>query len=79
MIQYDLFEHYELQSIQLKEIVDKYLDILENSEEDSYIVLKQFHNDVNQIGYTFDYYLDGMPYGLRPIGIELNQLIGWED
>jgi hypothetical protein len=33
---------------------------------------------VEQVGYTFDYYLDNIPYGLRPLGIELHELEGHE-
>ena len=29
--------------------------------------------------HTVDSGLDAQPYGLRPIGVELNQLKGWEN
>lgn len=78
---YDLFEYYEKQPEELKPIVDKYLEMLENGnyEEDTYQLLKKFHDEVYEVGYTFDFGLDASPYGLRPIGVELNQLKGWED
>ena len=75
----DLFEFYDEQSIQLKEIVDNYFEMLNNSELDSYKIIANFHNAVYEIGYTFDSGLDAQPYGLRPIGVELNQLKGWEN
>jgi len=34
--------------------------------------------EIEPLGYIFDYYLDADPYGLRPIGVELNELEGWE-
>jgi len=44
-----------------------------------YDVIKKFHDAVYKIGYTFDSGLDAEPHGLRPIGVKLNQLVGWED
>jgi tetratricopeptide (TPR) repeat protein len=51
----------------------------ELGDGDAYDMIKKFHDEVYEIGYTFDSGLDAEPYGLRPIGIELNQLEGWED
>ena len=78
---YDLFEFYDKQPIELKQIVDFYLDKLDSGDyaEDTYEFIAKFHDAVNKIGYTFDWYLDAQPYGLRPIGVELNQLKGWEN
>lgn len=37
--------------------------------------IKSFNDiDDDKIGYTFDYGLDGVPYGLRPIGVKLENL-----
>ena len=36
-------------------------------------------NEIEPLGYTFDYYLDAEPYGLRPIEVELTELEGWEN
>jgi len=76
---HDLFEYYEEQPVELKAVVDKYLDMLESGdyEGDTYQLLKRFHDEVYEIGYTFDSGLDAQPYGLRTIGIKLNQLKGW--
>jgi|AntRauTorcE11898_2_1112593.scaffolds.fasta_scaffold03417_4 hypothetical protein len=61
----DLFEHYEHQSKALKAITEKFSAQIEESEGDSYEVLKQFHYEVQQLGYTFDYGLDAVPYNFR--------------
>jgi len=75
---YDLFEYSDKQPAELAEVVSRWLLKL---EEDglSYDEITEFHNDVYAIGYTFDSGLDAQPFGLRPIGVELNQLKGWED
>lgn len=62
----DLFEYYEYQPKQLRKMVDKYLEMLEE-ETDAYQLLKEFKDAVYTIGYTFDYGLDAIPYNLRPI------------
>ena len=69
-----LFEDYENQTEELNNILSKY-----EYEDNTYQMLEKLHKEVNEIGYTFDSYLDAEPYGLRPIGIELNQLEGFED
>ena len=78
---HDLFEFYDEQPSELKKIVDFYLDKLESGDytEDTYKFITKFHDAVYKIGYTFDSGLDAQPYGLRPIGVELNQLKGWEN
>ncbi len=74
---YDLFEYHEKQPNELKVIVDKYSQKLSDGlTQDE---LNDFLKEVETIGYTFDYYLDLEPYGLRPIGVELTQLKGWEN
>lgn len=74
-LHYDLFEYYGLipKDSELFFIVQKYSEL-----DNTYEVLAELHKEVELIGYTFDYYLDAEPYGLRPIGIELNQLVGFE-
>ena len=78
---HDLFEFYNEQPIELKKIVDFYLNKLESGDytEDTYKFITKFHDAVYKIGYTFDSGLDAQPYGLRLIGIKLNQLKGWEN
>lgn len=71
---YDLFEHPEMQPQELKDILAKY----ENSN-DTYDVLEQLLKEVEAIGYTFNYYLDATPYGLRPKHVKLEDLEGFEN
>ncbi len=69
----DLFETPEL-------IPDNVQAVLETFDEnaDSYHELDRILNEIEPMGYIFDYYLDAEPYGLRPIGMELVELEGWE-
>ena len=71
----DLFETPEL-------IPNEVQAVLETFDEDSantYHELDRILNLIEPMGYTFDYYLDAEPYGLRPIGVELVELEGWEN
>lgn len=61
----DLFEDYELIPENLQKILNKYEKDFENGD---YRGLLQAFNECESIGYTFDYYLDGCAYDLRPIG-----------
>lgn len=72
----DLFEHYEKQPQNLKLIVDNYMALHEEGAD--YSDTQKFLQEVESVGYTFDYYLDNEPYGLRPKGVALNQLEGYE-
>ena len=69
----DLFETPEL-------IPNNVQSILETFDEDAdpYRELDRILNEIKPMGYTFDYYLDAEPYGLRPIEMELVELEGWE-
>jgi hypothetical protein len=70
----DLFETPEL-------IPDEVQAVLESFEEDSgneYFELDRILAEIEPLGFTFDYYLDADPYGLRPIGVKLSELEGWE-
>jgi len=77
MIYKDLFEDYENQPAELSEIVSTYMEKFEEDDYD-YEDSKKFLAEVEGVGYTFDYGLDNEPYGLRPIGVELNQIEGYE-
>jgi len=74
----DLFEYYEKQPAKLSRIVKKYMKKFENDDYD-YQDSENFLKEVQAIGYTFDYGLDNEPYGLRPVGVKLNELEGFED
>lgn len=70
----DLFETPEL-------IPNEVQMVFETFDEDSsntYKELDRILSLIEPMGYTFDYYLDAEPYGLRPIGMELVELEGWE-
>lgn len=71
----DLFEFYEQQPPKLRKIVNKWLAKYDEDELD-YKQTEKFLKEVEAVGYTFDYGLDNMPYGLRPIGTELK--MDWE-
>lgn len=63
----DLFEHAEQQPPQLRPIVEKYSAM---DDGDPYAACAAFLEEVEAIGYTFDYGLDGIPVDLRPINPE---------
>ena len=58
----DLFETPELMPANLQAIVDKYAHA-----DNSYEMCGAMLVECKAIGYTFDFYLDAMPYNLRPI------------
>lgn len=69
---FDLFDRHELQPKRLAVVVSKHSFEQYTNEQ-----LKSFLNEVNQIGFTFDFDLDLVPYGLRPINVKLNKLEGY--
>jgi hypothetical protein len=70
----DLFETPELIPQDVQAILETF-----NEDADPYHELDRLTNELEAIGYTFDYYLDAEPYGLRPSNIELEYLEGWEN
>ena len=65
--QIDYFERYDL-------LPQNVYDIIINIEElEDYEQTRKLLNSVEKEGWTFDYYLDNMPYGLRPIGTTYNE------
>jgi len=69
----DLFETPEL----IPEEVQAVLETFDENADD-YAELDRILAEIEPLGYIFDYYLDADPYGLRTIGVELNELEGWE-
>jgi hypothetical protein len=65
----DLFETPELIPNEVQAVLDTF-----NEDADSYQELSRLVSELEPLGYTFDYYLDAVPYGLRPIGVELEDL-----
>jgi hypothetical protein len=59
----DLFETPELIPDNVRAVFEKY----DNGDELSYDEIFKLHTEVEELGYTFDYYLDAVPYDLRKI------------
>ena len=70
----DMFEHYNELPIEVQAVLDKYSEFDNTYEECANLVA-----DLESVGWTCDYYLDAEPYGLRPIGVELKELEGYEN
>lgn len=70
---FDLFENYNLQPPKLAAVVSKYSFDQFNIEQ-----VKKFYNEVVAIGYRFCCDVDLVPFGLRPLNIDLYQLEGWK-
>ena len=70
----DLFETPELIPNEVQAIFDTF----DEDSDNTYFELDRILNEIEPLGYTFDYYLDAEPYGLRPIDMELVELEGWE-
>ena len=76
----DLFEDYENIPQNVQTILDIYAEKFGDDFGDmDYKDMADMHNEIYAVGYTFDSYLDNQPYGLRPIGVPLNELKGYED
>ena len=57
----DLFETPELIPGNVLDIISKY-EALDNF---TYVTIEKMLKQLNKIGYTFEYYLDCMPYNLQ--------------
>ena len=76
----DLFEDYENIPANVQEVLDRYSeDFGEDFGLMDYQDMAKMHDEIYSLGYTFDSGLDNQPMGLRPIGVELNQLRGYEE
>jgi len=65
----DLFEDYENIPEKVQNILDNYAEKFGDDLGDmDYKDMADMLNEVNEVGYTFEYYLDNQPYDLRPIG-----------
>ena len=62
----DLFQHPELQPAALKDILTRY-----ESCENDYDTCKALQSEVEAIGYTMDYSLDGEPFNLHKATLSL--------
>ena len=70
----DLFETPEL----IPSDVQAILESFDEESPNTYAELDRLVNELEVIGYTFDYFINADPYGLRPININLEQLEGYE-
>jgi hypothetical protein len=61
----DLFEHPDQQPDELRVITDEYSYKFAVGESDPYELCRNFLSEVQELGYTFEYGLDGEPYELR--------------
>lgn len=55
----DLFEHYTELPIEVQQVLDNY------SEIETYEDCERLIKELNSIGYTCDYSLDAVPFGLQ--------------
>lgn len=69
----DLFETPEL----IPSDVQAILESFDEESENTYLELDRIIDKLEDIGYTFEYWLDGESYGLRPINIKLEDLEGY--
>jgi len=69
----DLFENYEMIPAKVQKVLNKHID------DEEYSDLEQMLSELQPLGYTFEYGLDAVPFALRPIGVEVNELEGYED
>ena len=67
-----MFECYEELPIEVQAVLDKFSECENDYENCGNLV-----DELETIGWTCDFYLDAEPYGLRPVGVELNELEGW--
>ena len=72
----DLFEDYEKIPKNVKTVLDKYS---KDFDEENYSGIKKAHTEIEKLGYTFEFYIDGSVFALRPKSVKLNQVVGFED
>jgi hypothetical protein len=61
-IDVDFFEWYQIPPLEVREIMDRYI-----KDGMSYDECSEFRDELEAVGWRFDYYLDAVPYNLRPI------------
>jgi len=57
----DLFEIYETLPQEVQDVIEKY------GEVDTYTQCNNMLKELTALGYTFDYYLDAVPFNLQKI------------
>ena len=63
----DLFETPELLPANVRAIVNRYAEKLNNGDGDGYTVCAELVAELELNGYTCDYYLDAEPYDLKKL------------
>jgi hypothetical protein len=71
----DTPEEYDRLPPVMADLCDRYMERYE--EEDPYVVVKEMFQVANSLGWTFDYYLDAIPYGFKLIGEEESFFDRW--
>lgn len=61
-MQKDLFETPEKLPKKVLDVLNRY-----NLEDPTYLTLEKMLVELNSMGYTFDYYLDCIPFNLRKL------------
>jgi hypothetical protein len=75
-VHYDLFEAQDKIPKKVQDVLDDYV---EYGEDITYEQLMSMQNDMERVGYTFDFGLDAIPYGLRPLGVDIDELQEYEE
>lgn len=63
----DLFQAQETLPENIRTIIDQHTARIEQDEGDAYVICREFLEEMEANGYTFDYGLDGVPYDLQLI------------
>jgi hypothetical protein len=74
----DLFEDYDLQEPKLRSITKK-IDTAYDEDRINTKFLQERLDEVEAIGYTFEFDMDGGAYGLRPKSVDISELEGYEE
>lgn len=63
----DLFEDHENLPLKMQLLMQQHFEDVEESNMDKYEAANKFLKEAKKLGYTFEYGLDGDPYGLKKI------------
>ncbi|WP_372997513.1 hypothetical protein [Marinobacter sp.] len=63
----DLFQAQDTLPANIRAIIDRHTALIEENEGDCYLLCRDFLEEMEANGYTFDYGLDGVPYDLQRI------------
>ena len=75
-VHYDLFVVQDKIPQKVQDVLDDYV---EYGEDITYEQLMSMQRDMERVGYTFDFGLDAIPYGLRPLGVDIDELQEYEE